>query len=48
MQDGKPKKSVERRESTSLQNASKLLRNLSKGKDLNLNNQVLLHSAYEF
>ena len=35
MQDGKPKKSVERRESTRLQNAAKLLRNLSKGKDLN-------------
>jgi hypothetical protein len=36
VQDGKPKKSVERRESTRLQNAAKLLRNLSKGKDLNI------------
>ncbi len=34
MQDGKAKKSVERRESTRLQNAAKLLRNLSKSKDL--------------
>jgi hypothetical protein len=34
VQDGKAKKSVERRESTRLQNAAKLLRNLSKSKDL--------------
>jgi hypothetical protein len=34
VQDGKAKKTVERRESTRLQNAAKLLRNLSKSKDL--------------